>query len=130
MKQEEFNKILLKYEAGRRTEEERRMAELQHKNLQSAKEIANPAQSKTRIFENINAGLKKESSRYWQRTSTAIAAVLLITASALITLPPPPLPRHPASPPKPPPPPVWAVHHPPPPSFPPPPPPPRLQVRS
>src|SRR6218665_2870508 len=97
MKQEKFNKILLKYEAGRRTEEERRMAELQHKNLQSAKEIANPAQSKTRIFENINAGLKKEASRYWQRTSTAIAAVFANRRERINYLPPPP-PPHPPPP--------------------------------
>src|SRR6218665_2523867 len=63
MKQEEFDKILLKYEAGRRTEKERRRAELRHKNLPSAKEIENPAQSKTQIFENINAGLNLKKKK-------------------------------------------------------------------
>src|SRR6218665_4151720 len=87
MKQEEFNKILLKYEAGRRAEKERRRAELRHKNLKSAKEIANPAQSKTRIFENINAGLNLKKEEHWQRMEVGITAVLLP--------PPPPPPRPP-----------------------------------
>src|SRR6218665_2368169 len=93
MKQEEFNKILLKYEAGRCTEEERRRAELWHKNLQSAKEIVNPAQSKTRIFENINAGLNlKKEEGHWRRMAIGITAVLLIAASVLT--PPPPHTTH------------------------------------
>src|SRR6218665_2794745 len=98
MKQEEFNKILLNYEAGRRTEEERRMAELQHKNFQSAKEIVNPAQSKTRIFENINAGLKKEASRYWQRTSTSPCGYVANRRKRINPPPPPPLPHRPPTP--------------------------------
>src|SRR6218665_1917126 len=94
MKQEELNKILLKYEAGRCTEEERCRAELRHKRLLSAKEIMNPAQSKTRIFENINAGLNLKKEEHWQRMAVGISAVLLIAASALIPHPhPPPPPR-------------------------------------
>src|SRR6218665_185432 len=97
MKQEEFDKILLKYEAGRRTEKERRRAELRHKNLPSAKEIENPAQSKTQIFENINAGLNLKKEEHWQRMAVGVTAVLLIAASALP--PPPPPPPPPARPP-------------------------------
>src|SRR6218665_3402303 len=98
MKQEEFNKILLKYEARRRTEKERRRAELRHKNLPSAKEIANPAQSKTQIFENINAGLSLKKEEHWQRMAVGITAVLLIASSALIPPPPPPPPPPPHTP--------------------------------
>ena len=79
----QVNKILLKYGIGRRTEAERRMAELRHKNLRTAKEIANPAPSKTRIFENIHAGLNLKKEEHWQRISAGISAVLLIAASVL-----------------------------------------------
>src|SRR6218665_301114 len=86
----QVNKILLKYGIGRRTEASRRMAELRHKNLRTEKEIANPAPSKTRIFENIHAGLNLKKEEHWQRISAGISAVLLIAASVLIPPPPPP----------------------------------------
>src|SRR6218665_3914679 len=93
----QVNKILLKYGIGQRTEEERRMAKLPHKNLRAAKESANPAQPKTRIFENINAGLNLKKEEHWQRIEAGIAAVLLIVASVFTPPPPPPTPPSPST---------------------------------
>lgn len=76
MNQEEFNKLLLKYETGHCSEKEHQIVELWFRNLQSPKAVAHPEETKAQIFRNINTGLEKEGE-FWQ-WSVGLAALLLL----------------------------------------------------